>query len=79
VSRVNASTCLRDRQDYYGRKRTAVLQTRFSADAERQGIDLAAEPIDNLITEFVPSTARPIHIHVVFVQRMINQVAVNPP
>ncbi len=55
------------------------LQTRFSADAERYGIDVATAPIDNLITEFVPSVASRIHTHVVFVQRIINQVAVNPP
>jgi hypothetical protein len=55
------------------------LETRFSADAERYSIDLATAPIDNLITEFVPSIASHIHTHVVFVQRIINQVAVNPP
>ena len=55
------------------------LQTRFSADAERYGIGLATAPIDNLITEFVPSIASRIHTHVVFVQRIINRVAVNPP
>ncbi len=55
------------------------LETHFSADAERYGIDLATAPIDNLITEFVPSIASRIHTHVVFVQRIINRVAVNPP
>jgi hypothetical protein len=55
------------------------LQTRFSADAKRYGIGLATAPIDNFITEFVPSIASHIHTHVVFVQRIINQVAVNPP
>jgi hypothetical protein len=55
------------------------LQTRFSADAERYVVGLATAPIDNFITEFVPSIASHIHTHVVFVQRVINQVAVNPP
>ena len=55
------------------------LQTRFSADAERYGIDLATAPIENFITEFVPSIASHIHTHVVFVERIINRVAVNPP
>jgi len=55
------------------------LETRFSADAERYSIDVATAPIDNLITEFVPSIASHIHTHVVFVQCIINQVAVNPP
>jgi hypothetical protein len=55
------------------------LQTRLSADAERYGVGLATAPIDNFITEFLPSLASHIHTHVVFVQRVINQVAVNPP
>jgi hypothetical protein len=55
------------------------LQTRLSADAERYVVGLATAPIDNFITEFVPSIASRIHTHVVFVQRVINQVAVNPP
>jgi hypothetical protein len=50
-------------------------QTHFSADAERYGVDLATAPIDNFITEFVPSIAAHIHTHVVFVQRIVNQVA----
>jgi hypothetical protein len=50
-------------------------QTRFSADAERYGVDLATAPIDNFITEFVPSIAAHIHTHVVFVQRIVDQVA----
>jgi len=54
-------------------------QTHFSADAERYGVDLATAPIDNFITEFVPSIASHIHTHVVFVQRIINHVAANPP
>ncbi|MGO8757758.1 MAG: hypothetical protein ACLQG3_06500 [Terracidiphilus sp.] len=54
-------------------------QTRFSADAKRYGIDLANAPIENLITEFVPSIASRIHTHVVFVQRIINRIATNPP
>jgi hypothetical protein len=55
------------------------LQTNFGADAERYGVGLATAPIDNFITEFLPSIASHIHTHVVFVQRVINQVAVNPP
>ncbi len=31
------------------------------------------------MTSFVPSIASHIHTHVVFVQRVINQVATNPP
>jgi hypothetical protein len=55
------------------------LKTHFSADAERYGIGLATAPIDNFVTEFVPSIASHIHTRVVFVQRIVNRVAVNPP
>ena len=36
---------------------------------------LATDPITNLITEFLPDVARHVHIRVVFVQQIINQVA----
>jgi hypothetical protein len=35
----------------------------------------ATDPIDNLITEFLPDVARRIHIRVIFVQRILNQVS----
>jgi hypothetical protein len=35
----------------------------------------ATDPIENEITEFLPDVARHIHIHVIFVQRVLNQVA----
>lgn len=50
-------------------------QTNFRASAERYGIGLAIAPTDNLITEFLPDIARHIHVRVVLVQRIINQVA----
>ena len=50
-------------------------QTSLSASAERYGIALATAPIDNVVTEFLPDLARRIHIRVVLVQRIINQVA----
>jgi hypothetical protein len=55
------------------------LQTHFSADAERYGVDLATAPIDNFITEFVPGIAAHIHTHDVFLERIINRVAVSGP
>jgi hypothetical protein len=48
--------------------------TRFNASAERYGIGLATAPIDNFITEFLPDVARHIHVEVVIIQRVINQV-----
>ncbi|MGB7264849.1 MAG: hypothetical protein WBC92_05015 [Terracidiphilus sp.] len=50
-------------------------QTRFSASAERYGIGLATAPISNLVIEFLPDVARHIHVQIVIVQRIINQVA----
>jgi hypothetical protein len=50
-------------------------QTNASATAQRYAIALATAPIDNFITEFLPDVARRIHIQVVVVQRIIDQVA----
>jgi hypothetical protein len=35
----------------------------------------ATDPIDNLISEFLPDVARRVHIRVIFVQRILNQVS----
>lgn len=35
----------------------------------------AGDPVDNLVTEFLPDVARRIHVRVIFVQRILNQVA----
>jgi len=35
----------------------------------------ATDPIDNLITEFLPDVARRVHVRVIFVQRILNQVS----
>jgi hypothetical protein len=53
-------------------------RTNAAATAERYGIDLATAPIDNAITEFLPDIARRVHVHVVFIQRIINTVAKTP-
>ena len=50
-------------------------ETNAKASASRYAIGLATAPIDNFITEFLPDVARRIHIRVVLVQRIINQVA----
>jgi hypothetical protein len=50
-------------------------KTNLPASASRYGVGLASAPIDNLITEFLPDVARRIHVQVVLVQRVINQVA----
>jgi len=53
-------------------------RTNAAATAERYGVDLATAPIDNAITEFLPDIAQRIHVHVVFIQRIIDTVAKTP-
>jgi hypothetical protein len=50
-------------------------ETDAGATAERYAIGLATAPIDNFISEFLPDVARHIHVQVVVIQRIINQVA----
>lgn len=50
-------------------------ETDGAATAQRYAIGLATAPIDNFITEFLPDVAKHIHVQVVIVQRIINQVA----
>jgi hypothetical protein len=50
-------------------------QTNLPASASRYAIGLALAPVDNFITEFVPDLARRIHVRIVLVQHIINQVA----
>ena len=50
-------------------------ETTASASAWRYSIGLATAPIGNYITEFVPDVARHIHVQIVVLQRIINQVA----
>jgi hypothetical protein len=35
----------------------------------------ATDPVDNLITEFLPDVASRVHVHVIFVQRILNRIA----
>jgi hypothetical protein len=49
--------------------------TNVPSSATRWAINLALVPTDNAITEFVPDIASKIHVHAVFVQRIIDQVA----
>ncbi|WP_263383004.1 hypothetical protein [Granulicella arctica] len=39
---------------------------------------LASDPIDNLITEFLPDFAKRVHIRIVFVQQILNNVSQRP-
>jgi hypothetical protein len=50
-------------------------ETDLPASAERYATGFATAPIDNFVTEFVPDVASHIHVRVVLIQRIINQVA----
>lgn len=50
-------------------------ETDAKATASRYAIGLATAPLDNFITEFLPDVARHIHVRVVLIQDIINQVA----
>lgn len=38
----------------------------------------ATDPIDNLITEFLPDVARHVQVHVLFMQQVLNQISADP-
>jgi hypothetical protein len=48
----------------------------WGPSADRIAVNLATTPIGNFVTEFVPDLASHINLNVVFVQRIINRVAV---
>ncbi|HEX3986264.1 MAG TPA: hypothetical protein VHX13_06580 [Acidobacteriaceae bacterium] len=50
-------------------------QTGWGASAERIASAWATDPIGNFVTEFVPDVARHVNINVVFIQRIVNRVA----
>jgi hypothetical protein len=54
-------------------------KTNLPSTASRVGIGWALAPTDNFITEFLPDVAKRIHVRIVFVQQIINQVARTGP
>lgn len=46
-----------------------------SSTVERIATGLATDPANNLITEFLPDVAKHISVRIIFVQRILNQVA----
>jgi hypothetical protein len=50
-------------------------RTNLPSTAERYGFGLAIAPIENFVNEFLPDVARKIHVRVVLIQQIINQVA----
>lgn len=49
-------------------------QTNLGSTASRYLTGLATDPIDNFISEFLPDVARHVNVHIVLVQRVIDQV-----
>jgi hypothetical protein len=49
--------------------------TNLPHTAERYATGLATAPIENFVNEFLPDVARKIHIRIVLIQQIINQVA----
>jgi hypothetical protein len=50
-------------------------KTDLPSSASRYGTAMATAPIDNFVSEFLPDVARHIHVQIVVIQRIINQVA----
>jgi hypothetical protein len=62
-------------EDEVGNLYVPGRETNLPASASRYGIGLATAPIDNFVSEFLPDVARHIHVQIVVIQQIINQVA----
>ncbi len=51
------------------------LQTDARSTADRILTAYATDPVDNIITEFLPDVARHVHVRVIFAQRLLNQIS----
>ena len=55
------------------------IQTDAASTARRIGVGIATDPAGAIVAEFLPDVARRIHIHIVFVQQILNQAMVGAP
>ncbi len=55
------------------------VQTNAPSTTARILTGYATDPIANLITEFLPDVAKRVHVRIIFVQRILNQVATGQP
>jgi hypothetical protein len=55
------------------------VETNAPSTARRIGIGIASDPAGTIVAEFLPDVARHIHIRVIFVQEILNQVIVGAP
>ncbi len=53
------------------------IQGNGPSTAKRIALGYALDPVNNLITEFLPDVAKRIHIRIIFVQQILNQVVVS--
>lgn len=51
------------------------VPTNLPSTARRVAIGLATDPSGTIVAEFLPDLAKRIHIHVIFIQEILNQVA----
>jgi len=54
-------------------------ETSVGATADRYAISLASAPVGNLVNEFLPDVASHVHVQIVIIQRIINQIAEREP
>jgi hypothetical protein len=54
------------------------IQSDSESTTKRIFTGLALDPVNNLITEFLPDIASRVHIRIIFVQRILNNVAAAP-
>jgi hypothetical protein len=55
------------------------IPTNVPSTARRIGIGIATDPAGAIVAEFLPDVAKRIHIHIVFVQQILNQAMVGAP
>jgi hypothetical protein len=55
------------------------IQTNVKSTGRRVAIGIATDPAGALVAEFLPDVAKRIHIHIVFVQEILNRMVVGAP
>ena len=54
------------------------IQSDGASTAERILTGLALDPVNNLVNEFLPDVAKHVHIRIIFVQQILNNIAASP-
>jgi hypothetical protein len=55
------------------------ISTSVSSTAKRVAVGYATDPVGAIVAEFLPDVAKRIHIHIVFVQQILNKIATGTP